>query len=445
MKQIHFFIAVFFLAAVSCTTTKNLEQVNLAHLYQQEGVVLKPLFRIYNVDETTTRVYFSGSSDQLLYVKEQSATDYMARLEIKFALYSDYKRTILIDSGSVLITDIQKSPQTSIVKGEFDMHIKYPTSTEMYVLEVQLTDKNRNLTYLDILSVDRSDVQTRQNFLLTTTLGRVVFQNHYPLNVPFLLKNNQDAKTYFVRYYNREFPLAATPYAKNEESSFSYKADSTFTVSATDTLVLSKTGFYHFQLNETTKNGFTLFCFYNEFPLITRKQNLGPPLRYLTTKEEFAGINDTNDQKMKLAVDKFWLRMAGNVDRGKALVSAYYGRVEDANLYFTSYLEGWKTDRGIIYVVLGPPTEVRRNEYQEMWIYGDPNSSLSYVFTFTKLKNPFSSNDFALNRSTNYRYGWAQAIESWRNGQIYSSKEIKRAQDERDRQTRISGPTNFWY
>jgi GWxTD domain-containing protein len=259
------------------------------------------------------------------------------------------------------------------------------------------------------------------------------------------LKNNSGAKTYLVRYYNRDFPIATTPYAKNIESPFSYKADSTFTVSATDTLTLPKHGYYHFQLNESNKNGFTLFSFYNEFPLITRRQNLGPPLRYLTTKDEYSIISDNNDQKMKLAVDKFWLRMAGNPDRGKILVSAYYGRVEDANLYFTSYLEGWKTDRGIVYVVLGPPSEVRRNQFQEIWIYGDPNSSLNHVYTFTKLKNPFSDNDYALNRSTNYRYGWAQAIESWRSGEIYSIKEIKRAQDERDRQSRVNSPTYFWY
>ena len=148
---------------------------------------------------------------------------------------------------------------------------------------------------------------------------------------------------------------------------------------------------------------------------------------------------------MKLSVDKFWLNQAGTVERGKMLVSAYYSRVEAANLYFTSYIEGWKTDRGIIYVILGPPTEVTRTEFQEFWVYGDPNSSLEYVYTFSKLKNPFTSNDYALSRSNSYRYGWGQAIEAWRNGQIYGIKEIKRAQDERDRQQRANTPPYFWY
>ena len=72
---------------------------------------------------------------------------------------------------------------------------------------------------------------------------------------------------------------------------------------------------------------------------------------------------------MKLEVDKFWLENARNVDKGKSLVSAYYNRVEAANLFFSSYLEGWKTDRGIIYVVLGPPSQVTRNQWQEICNY----------------------------------------------------------------------------
>jgi GWxTD domain-containing protein len=430
---------------VACGSQQNLEQINLAHLYQEDGVVLKPLFRVHHFQEDSSRVFFEGSSDQLLYVKEQTKNDFIARIGIRYRLYTDYQRTTLIDSGSTTITDIQEDPKTSIIIGHFDVFYSRHSLNDKYVLEIRLIDKNRNLTFTDLINIDRSDKQSAQAFLLTTPTNRVIFQNHYPLNVPFFLTHNANPETYKVRFYNREFPIAATPYAKNVDQSFSYKADSTFEVSARDTIVLKEHGFYHFQLDESTKAGFTLFSFYNEYPLITRKKHLGPPLRYLTTNEEFAKIDVNDDDKMKFSVDKFWLQQAGTVERGKMLVSAFYNRVEAANLYFTSYIEGWKTDRGIIYVILGPPTEVTRTEFQEFWVYGDPNSSLEYVYTFSKLKNPFTSNDYALSRSNTYRYGWGQAIEAWRNGQIYSIKEIKRAQDERDRQQRANTPPYFWY
>jgi GWxTD domain-containing protein len=431
--------------AWSCDVTRDLNQVNLAHLYQQDGVVLKPFFRIHHRNEDTSRVYFEGSSDQLLYVKEQSNNNFIARIGVKYRLYTDYERTTLIDSGSTTLTDIQDNPETSIVFGHFDLFFSRHSHNDKYVLEVVLIDKNRSLTYLDLMDVDRSDKQSRQSFLLTTPTGRVIFQNHYPLNVPFSLKHSSGASSYKVRFYQRDFPIAATPYAKNVDQSFSYKADSTFTVTNTDSIVLQERGFYHFQLDESSKSGFTVFSFYNEYPFVTLKKNLGPPLRYLTTNEEYAKIDVEDPNDMKFAADRFWLGQAGTVDRGKLLVSTYYNRVEAANMFFTSYIEGWKTDRGIIYVILGPPTEVNRNEFQEYWIYGDANSSLNHVYTFTRLKNPFSDNDYSLTRSNSYRYGWGQAIEAWRNGQVYGIKEIKRAQDERDRQQRANTPPYFWY
>ncbi len=438
-------ILFFVIIALSCTSNRNLEQLNLAHVYQEDAIVLRPKLKVYNNAVDSSIVFFEGSSDQLLYVRDPESNHYSAHLKIKYKLYSDYQRTTLIDSGSTSLVDSKPSLITEIITSKFGLYYKTFSEANKYILEVVLTDLNRNLSYVDIISIDKSDKQTRQNFLLTTPSNCVVFQNHYPLNTPFLLTHQSGKTEFLVRYYNRNFPLAATPYANNVELSFKYTADSTFRVDASSPLVLKKSGFYHFQLDETTKQGFTLFNFYNEYPLITRRQNLGPPLRYLTTKSEYADISKLDDQEMKLEVDKFWLRMAGNVDRGKLLVGVYYNRVETCNMHFTSYLEGWKTDRGIVYTILGAPTEVTRNEFQETWVYGDPNSSLSYVFTFTKLVNPFTDNDYALNRSSKYRYGWSQAIESWRNGRVFDIKEIKRAQDERDRQTRVSSPAYFWY
>ena len=445
MRKHGLHILALILVAWSCTTQQNLQQVNLSHLYQEEGVVLKPLFKVYHESQELSRVYFQASSDQLLYIKDREEELYRAQVGVRYALYTDYARTALIDSGSAFINYEKSTTETEILLGDFDLHFDKRSKDEKYLLEVKLIDLNRNLSYIDLIAVDRSDNQTRQSFLLTTPKNRVIFRNHYPLDVPFFLKHGSNPQTYTVRFYDRDFPIATTPYSKNMETKFRYKADSTFQVNANDTLYLPKHGFYHFQLNEESKNGFTLFSFYQEFPMITRRRHLGQPLRYITTQDEFNKIMSTDDQKMKLEVDKFWLENARNVDKGKALISSYYNRVEAANMFFSSYLEGWKTDRGIVYVVLGPPSQVTRNQFQEIWIYGDPNSSLSYVYTFTLVKNPFCNNDYALNRSSSYRYGWSQAIDSWRKGRAFGIREIKQAQDERDRQVRVNNPPYFWY
>ena len=240
--------------------------------------------------------------------------------------------------------------------------------------------------------------------------------------------------------------MATPPYVDNNDGQFDYEADSIYIINARDTIRLHDMGFYHFQMNSSTKEGFTVFVFGDEFPFITRKVDMAPPLRYLTTSEEFTRIvSKKDDNDLKYEVDKFWLKSAGSIDRGKHLVRSYYGRVEDANLFFTSYLEGWKTDRGIIYTILGPPSRVVRKYGTETWIYGNENSSLEMVFTFVKVYNPFTDNDYALARMNKFRYPWGQAIDAWRHGTSYGVKEIIREQDERDQQQRAANQPYFWY
>ena len=110
----------------------------------------------------------------------------------------------------------------------------------------------------------------------------------------------------------------------------------------------------------------------------------------------------------------------------------------------TRFKEGWKTDRGIIYTIYGAPDKVYRSSSGETWVYGDENSNLSYLFNFGRVNNPFSAEDYALDRSGTYRYGWGQAIESWRNGHVYNSRDIKQEQNEQE-QNRYRQRPPYWY
>ena len=51
-----------------------------------------------------------------------------------------------------------------------------------------------------------------------------------------------------------------------------------------------------------------------------------------------------------------------SLERAKELIKNYYGRLQHANLFFTSYLEGWKTDRGMIFMIFGERTNAVRGQ-----------------------------------------------------------------------------------
>ncbi len=153
----------------------------------------------------------------------------------------------------------------------------------------------------------------------------------------------------------------------------------------------------------------------NSYPALTSAAELIEPLRYLTTSKERQRLTDAPDPKR--AVDKFWLDIAqGNQTLGKDLIRRYYGRVTAANRLFAAHKAGWLTDRGLLYVVLGPPPSVRRLfNGEERWFY--PDGSLGggpITYTFRPRPSTFAPDYYELVRRPEYELLWYAAVEKWR-------------------------------
>ncbi|MBI5645878.1 MAG: GWxTD domain-containing protein [Ignavibacteriae bacterium] len=65
----------------------------------------------------------------------------------------------------------------------------------------------------------------------------------------------------------------------------------------------------------------------------------------------------------------------------------YQARVQYTNQHYrTSYRQGWKTDRGRVYIMYGPPDYVQRNQVEsdtkpyEVWTYDSIQSGVEFVF-----------------------------------------------------------------
>ena len=434
------------LTTFGCSSKKGYQSNNISYIYDTKNLALRPDFYVYHVSDTLTRVYYSINSNNLLYMRNGENSAYNAIFSLRYELVPSFENTAILDSGGFTVRDVEMNPPQKALTGSFDIRISEIPDNGELILHLVMADLNRKISFENFLRVNKKNERGRENFLLTDTTGNVIFKNHVATGAPFLLTYNKiNAGSYYVSYYKRDFPLALPPYSSSAQESFSLEPDTTYLVNADKPIILEENGFYHFRLDTTQWAGFTVFSFYDQFPYIAKRLHLGPPLRYLTTKREYDKITEViNDPKaLKEEVDKFWLERSGSVERSKVLVEAFYSRVQEANIFFSSYLEGWKTDRGIIYVIYGPPDKVYRSTSGEAWVYGDETSSLSYYFNFIKVSNPFTANDYSLNRMTSYRYGWGQAIESWRDGRIYNSKDIQREQDESDQFRYQRAP--YWY
>jgi GWxTD domain-containing protein len=263
---------------------------------------------------------------------------------------------------------------------------------------------------------------TREFFLARDESGLPLFTDRIVGNERYTISTSSSTgQRIYVRYYNRKFPLPPPPFAFFEYSPFDYNADETYILeldaNQSATFDAAGEGFYHFQTDTAGKEGFTLFISSEEFPEVKKIENMVDPFRFLVSGKEYKEVITAAD--MKAAVEGFWIDWSGNKERARSSIKAYYSRVEDANEYFSSHVEGWKSDRGMIYMIYGKPNKVYRTPLLETWIYGEENNPLSITFNFVKVINPFTSNDYRLNREDYYKPSWYRSIEAWRNGRVY--------------------------
>jgi GWxTD domain-containing protein len=332
-------------------------------------------------------------------------------------MYCAYESKTTLDSGTLALNDTIHYGLDANLLIDFDVKANLPGN---YILKITLTDLNtkEKEKVFKFITIAKTNKYSSQNFLLTDNENNPLFANHFEEDQFYKLRMNQtEVKQLTVRYYNRKLPLAKPPFAVDKDFTFKFKADSLYFISMTngtsELLKLPYPGIYHFQADTLQTAGFTLFHFDDGFPEIETPLQAILPLRYLTTIKEFDALLKFHDYK--IAVDSFWLERASyQPERAKNMINRYYQRVVQANKRFTSYQEGWKTDRGIIYIIYGPPSEVYRKTGQEQWIYGEKGNPLTINFYFDEVDNPFTTNDYSLQRSTSYKSSWYVAIENWR-------------------------------
>ncbi len=110
-------------------------------------------------------------------------------------------------------------------------------------------------------------------------------------------------------------------------------------------------------------------------------------LVYIATEDEIEKIEETEnrDEKVKQYLN-FWKKKDPTPQtEDNPIFDEYYRRVFYANEKFSHYIEGWKTDRGMVFIILGPPNNVDRHPFEfntkpyEVWEYYDLNRQFVFV------------------------------------------------------------------
>lgn len=158
------------------------------------------------------------------------------------------------------------------------------------------------------------------------------------------------------------------------------------------------------------------------YPSIKTAEELARPLHYLMNDDEYEELMAIqDDDSLKQAVDRFWLKNLNNKSRAKQVIQMYYQRVEEANKQFSNFKEGWKTDLGMMYILFGPPWYVDQSLNRMRWSYSYNREDPDYNFLFEtpKLRSEFYPfQNYLLQRNQYYFNVQYQQTQLWLTGQI---------------------------
>ncbi|MEK0442306.1 MAG: hypothetical protein RL403_1284, partial [Bacteroidota bacterium] len=176
---------------------------------------------------------------------------------------------------------------------------------------------------------DQNYLTQGQSLLFKTSKGPSLFSYFYPspFAVPFPPMETRLAEVpKEVAVENRGDFLANIPKALNDE------------------------GYYFFQSDSNAQTGLLLRTVHDAFPKVKDWNEMVDMVTYISTKKEHETLLLAQDKKK--ALDAYWYNLTRNEEAAKDLIRNYFKMVEFANILFTDFKEGWKTDRGIVYIVM---------------------------------------------------------------------------------------------
>ncbi|MFL5728380.1 MAG: GWxTD domain-containing protein [Cytophagaceae bacterium] len=383
---------------------------DIAYIYDPSQTIIKKKIQLRK-DSIRVFLSFADPHTQL------SEEDFARRFNFYYKITEDYESAALLHKDSVSFRAKDLIRNANVQYLSFD--IPKPAISNSLLIVERYDHKRKIMDLIDIPLVHDSASAENTFMIYDKKKGTPVLENYILKNDSFRIKaaNVQDYSGFRILGFGTNFQPSLNPYTIEDESENleKVKPETEIAADLNQGFTFPSPGFYFLSAPES-QAGFSLLAVDNKFPRLTRPEEMIGPLAYITTAREYARMKESLTPKFTL--DSFWLSIGGSEEYSKKLIKTYYQKVEYANRSFTSYKEGWKTDRGMIYIVFGKPDAVYRHNDQEEWDYENVNEN-SLTFSFRKRNDLYSNDDdYELVRKPVYEAYWKFMVEKWRKGNI---------------------------
>ncbi|MCR5456044.1 MAG: GWxTD domain-containing protein, partial [Bacteroidales bacterium] len=389
----------------------------LALMYNPYSTSIHPkvFAKKHNLEDI--ELYVVINDGELLFSKANAQKSNTASVKIFYKIMESYEKTALIDSCTRTVNFTKESsPKTYSIK----LKIK-PQELKKFVIQTTVTDLLRGKMSIHFTEIDKTDPFSEDNYMITKYPSMQPLAEHYikkgdAVRVDYLCSTKYPSIISGSKAHELTIPLS--PYSSDpavEDTTIFYN---TMEENASYVMHGNTTQLYAATADTNYNRNLVLPCFDGDFPNIDTPDEMMLPIAYLATPEEFAAIRKSTAKK--LAVDDFWYSCTHDIRRAKELIKVYYSRAIISNLLFTDYRKGMLTDRGMIYIVLGPPKMLAITSTSEVWTYNDNKSGQKVRFVFRRTRTKLCGEKYILRRSTEFKPIWDRAVGSWRKGNIFT-------------------------
>ena len=387
---------------VAQTTLSSTDQALRYSIYARLGLKIIPI----KVSDTAYKLQFVVEK-----IEENASLE---TYQLSYTLLSSYEEKIetekKIKLGSEqLLGDTERH-------WLFETTVEVPLSQQTAIAFFEAVDSRQKDAYTTHLDLKGSFVFDQPDFGYFYANGVPFDQSYFTKDQSILFKTSK-GPTLFSFFYPSPFAVPFPPMETRladvpKEVVVENRGDFLSNIPKK----LTDEGYYFFQSDSTASTGLLLRTVHEAFPKVKDWNEMVEMVTYISTKKEHESLLLAQDKKK--ALDAYWLNLTRNEEVAKDLIRNYFKMVEFANILFTDFKEGWKTDRGMVYIVMGPPQEVNFFEDREVWSYAGIDDTSKIRFTFTRVKTILSPHFYTLNRSRAYQPIWFKNISQWRSGRM---------------------------
>jgi GWxTD domain-containing protein len=367
-------------------------------------------FKSDSSDKGRLDIYFQIPYPEINFVKE--GEQYVGRIEISATVLTQEKQELWQTSQTVELRlknfaqtishrlSTLKRFSTDLLPGKYELLLQVTdnASKKIATLHKSVVVKDFDIDSLavsDLMLVHRMDVDgTRKNIMPNLTGALAKELNGFYFFFEIYNRIQLDSVQLLCKFVNQKKEVIAQR-AKSEllsgnRTQMTWQIDTPALAAGQYMFFIEATGYSKVNPSVTVHTSSSRTCLVRikDLPLtVTDIDKAIDQLQYIAKGSEIDYIKEaaTQEERQKRFLE-FWAKRDPDPKTSQnELMEEYYARVAYANRNFKQYMEGWKTDRGMVLIRFGLPQNVERHPFDseskpyEIWYYYDQNRQFIFV------------------------------------------------------------------